>query len=140
MLIVSRSYGGEQLDGLAYGISQFLGVLSSLAFVVAADAYRQRPRFRRGYGLVLIAVAIFLIFISGRRSDSDSVRAVGHVLISGGMGTAAVAHLLLLRQVKLLGATIIGVALMGISGLHVLIGAIGRSRRTRQRSRRRCSG
>jgi diguanylate cyclase (GGDEF)-like protein len=124
MLIVSRSYAGRELDGLVYGISQFLGLLSSLAFVVAADAYRQRPRFRRGYGLVLIAVAIFLIFLPVA-SDTDSVRAVGHVLISGGMGTAAVAHFLLLRQVKLLGASIIGIALLGISGLHVLIGAAG---------------
>ena len=124
MTIVSRSSGGDELDGLVYGISQFLGLLSSLTFVVAADAYRQRPRFRREYGLVLIAVAIFLIFLPVA-SPTDSVRAVGRVLISGGMGTAAVAHFLLLRQVKLLGASIIGVALVGISGLHVLIGAVG---------------
>jgi diguanylate cyclase (GGDEF)-like protein len=126
LLMVSRSYGGDHLDGLAHGISQFLGVLSSLAFVVAADAYRQRPRFRRNYGLVLMAVAIFLIFLPVA-SESAGVRAVGHVLISGGMGTAAVAHFLLLRRVKLLGATIIGVALIGISGLHVLMGAVGRA-------------
>jgi diguanylate cyclase (GGDEF)-like protein len=126
MVIVSRSYGARELDGLAYGISQFLGLLSSLAFVVAADAYRQHPRFRREYGVVLLAVAIFLIFLPVA-SESDSVRAVGHVLISGGMGTAAVAHFLLLRQVKLLGASIIGVALVGISGLHVLIGAVSNS-------------
>jgi diguanylate cyclase (GGDEF)-like protein len=124
MLIVSRSYGGAQLDGLAYGISQFLGLLSALAFVVTADAYRQRPRFRRGYGLVLLAVAIFLIFLPVA-SNTDSVRAVGHVLISGGMGTAAVAHFLLLRRVRLLGASIIGVALLGICGLHILLGAVG---------------
>ena len=124
MIVVSRSYGGVQLDGLAYGISQFVGLLSSLAFVVAADAYRQRPRFRRGYGLILIAVAIFLIFLPVA-SNTDSVRAVGHVLISGGMGTAAVAHLLLLRRVRLLGASIIGTALLGISGLHILLGAVG---------------
>jgi diguanylate cyclase (GGDEF)-like protein len=124
MTIVSRSYGGEHLDRLAYGISQFLGLLSSLAFVTAADAYRQRPRFRRGYGLVLLAVAIFLIFLPVA-SPSEGVRAVGHVLISGGMGTAAVAHFLLLRRVKLLGASIVGLALLGISGLHVLIGSIG---------------
>lgn len=123
MIIVSRPYGAAKLDGLVYGISQFLGLLSSLTFVVAADAYRQRPRFRREYGLVLVAVAIFLIFLPVA-SDSESVRAVGHVLIAGGMGTAAVAHFLLLRQVKLLGASIIGVALFGICGLHVLIGAI----------------
>jgi diguanylate cyclase (GGDEF)-like protein len=126
MMIVSRPYGGWQLDGLMYGISQFLGLLSSLTFVVAADAYRQHPRFRRGYALVLLAVAVFLIFLPVA-SDTDGVRAVGHVLISGGMGTAAVAHFLLLRQVKLLGASIIGVALIGISGLHVLIGAVSNS-------------
>ena len=40
------------------------------------------------------------------------------------MGTAAVAHFLLLRQVRLLGASIVGVALVGFSGLHVLIGAV----------------
>jgi len=124
MLIVSRSYGGEQLDGLAYGISQFVGLLSSLTFVVAADAYRQRPRFRRGYGLVLLAVAIFLIFLPVA-SNTDSVRAVGHVLIAGGMGTAAVAHFLLLRRVRLLGASIIGTALLGVCGLHILLGAAG---------------
>ena len=122
MLIVSRSYGGEQLDGLAYGISQFVGLLSSLTFVVAADAYRQRPRFRRGYGLVLLAVAIFLIFLPVA-SNTDSVRAVGHVLIAGGMGTAAVAHFLLLRRVRLLGASIVGTALLGVCGLHILLGA-----------------
>jgi diguanylate cyclase (GGDEF)-like protein len=85
--------------------------------------YRQRPRFRRQYGLALLAVAIFLIFLPVA-FGSESVRAVGHVLIAGGMGTAAVAHFLLLRQVKLLGATIIGVALMGMAGLNVLIGAV----------------
>ena len=126
MLIVSRSYGGRQLDGLVYGLSQFTGLLSSLAFVVAADAYRQRPRLQRGYGIVLLAVAVFLVFLPVA-SESDSVRAVGHVLIAGGMGTAAVAHLLLLRRVKLLGASIVGIALIGLSGLNILIGAVGSS-------------
>ena len=123
MMIVAWPYGGRQLDGLAYGVSQFLGLLSSLTFVVAADAYRQRPRFRRGYGLVLLAVAIFLIFLPVA-FESDSVRAVGHVLIAGGMGTAAVGHFLLFRQVKLIGAAVIATALMGIAGLNVLSGAI----------------
>ena len=123
MMIVAWPYGGRQLDGLAYGVSQFLGLLSSLTFVVAADAYRQRPRFRRGYGLVLLAVAIFLIFLPVA-FESDAVRAVGHVLIAGGMGTAAVGHFLLFRQVKLVGAAVIATALMGIAGLNVLSGAI----------------
>ncbi|HEX9369054.1 MAG TPA: hypothetical protein VF921_20660, partial [Vicinamibacterales bacterium] len=52
MMLVARPYGNPRLGWLAYGISQFLGVLSSLTFVVAADAYRQRPRLRRAYALV----------------------------------------------------------------------------------------
>src|SRR5579871_4536423 len=47
MLAVSGSYRSEQLSWMIYGISQFLGVLASLAFVVAADAYRQRPQLKR---------------------------------------------------------------------------------------------
>ncbi len=124
MLIASQSYGGVQIDALAYGVSQFVGLLSSLAFVVAADAYRQRPRLRRGYGLILLAVAIFLIFLPVA-SNSDAVRGVGHVLISGGMGTAGVAHFLLLRRVRLLGASITGTALIGLCGLNILLGAVG---------------
>ena len=126
MAIVAWPYGGRQLDGLASGVSQFLGLLSSLAFVVAADAYRQRPRFRRGYSLTLLAVAIFMIFLPVA-FESDSVRAVSHVLIAGGMGTAAVGHFLLFRQVKLLGAAVISVALLGIAALNVLTGAIADS-------------
>ena len=51
---------------MAYGLSQFLGVLSSLAFVVAADAYRQKPQLKRSYGLVLLPVAIYFVLPAGR--------------------------------------------------------------------------
>ena len=47
MLMVARNYSNEKLFALTYGLSQFMGVLASLAFVVAADAYRQRPRLKR---------------------------------------------------------------------------------------------
>jgi hypothetical protein len=35
----------------------------SLAFVVAADAYRQTPQLTRGYGLMLLPVAIYFVFL-----------------------------------------------------------------------------
>jgi diguanylate cyclase (GGDEF)-like protein len=122
MLVGARAYGNEKLGAMAYGGSQVLGVLSSLAFVVAADAYRQRPRLRRGYGIVLLPIAIYFIFLPVALGPR-MVFAVGHLLIAGGMTAAAVAHLLLLRYSRLLGATIVGVALLAIAGLNIRMGA-----------------
>jgi len=120
MMAVSRINGTTQIGAMAYGIAQFMGVTASLAFVVAADAYRQRPRLKRGYGLVLMAIAIFMIFLPVG-VDWEMVFAPGHLLIAGGMGTAAVAHLLLFRYARLLGAMIVGGALLTIAGLNIWI-------------------
>lgn len=122
MLTVARTYQNDKLGAMAYGMSQFLGVLSSLAFVVAADAYRQRPRLRRGYGLVLMPLAIYFIFLPVALGPRI-VFALGHLLIAGGMAAAAVAHLLLLRYARLLGATIVGGALLAVSGINIWMGA-----------------
>jgi len=127
MLPVSRSYKNVALGGIAYGFSQFLGVLSSLAFVVAADAYRQKPQLKRGYGLMLLPVAIYFVFLPVALGPAI-VLSLGYLLIAGGMATAAVAHLLLLRQARLLGAGIVGAALLTISGVNVYMGtSIGQS-------------
>ena len=122
MLAVARTYDNEKLGAMAYGMSQFSGVLASLAFVVAADAYRQPPRLRRGYGVVLLPVAIYFIFLPVALGP-PIVFALGHLLIAGGMAAAAVAHLLLLRHARLLGATIVGGALLAICAINVWMGA-----------------
>ena len=122
MMLVARPYGNARLGWLAYGISQFLGVLGSLTFVVAADAYRQRPRLRRAYTLVLLPVAIYFVFLPVALGPAV-VFALGHVLIAGGMAAAAGAHLLLVRQARLLGAAIVGGALLGFAGLNIWVGA-----------------
>jgi diguanylate cyclase (GGDEF)-like protein len=126
MLILGNDYSTEPLRGLALGASQFLGVLSSLAFVVAADAYRRRPRIRRGYGLVLVGVAIFFTF-TPVAFGPDSVRTVGYVVIAGAMLAAAVAHLLLLRQARMLGPTIVGLSLLLLGGINIWMAAIANS-------------
>jgi diguanylate cyclase (GGDEF)-like protein len=123
MLFASRPYSSEKLTGLVDGLSQFLGLLSALAFVVAADAYRQRPRLRRGYGLALLAIAIYFL-LTPVALGADSVRALGHVVIAGGLVAAGTAHLLLLRQARMLGASIVGVALIGLAGFNFWLAAI----------------
>jgi diguanylate cyclase (GGDEF)-like protein len=103
---------------MIYGISQFLGVLASLAFVVAADAYRQRPQLRRGYGLLLLPVALWFA-LAPVALGPHVVFALGHVLIAGGMAAAAVAHLLLLRHTRLLGAAVVASMLGILAGLNI---------------------
>jgi diguanylate cyclase (GGDEF)-like protein len=117
MLAVARSYPSAQLGWMVYGISQFLGVLASLAFVVAADAYRQKPRLKRGYGLVLLPVAIWFAFAPVALGPG-AVFALGHVLIAGGMTAAAAAHLLLLKRTRLLGAAVVAAMLLVLGGLN----------------------
>jgi diguanylate cyclase (GGDEF)-like protein len=118
MLAVSRSYLSLQLDWMIYGISQFFGVLASLAFVVAADAYRQTPRLKRGYGLVLLPVAIWFA-LAPVALGPTAVFALGHLLIAGGMAAGAAAHLLLLRQTRLLGAAVVSAMLFVLAGMNV---------------------
>jgi diguanylate cyclase (GGDEF)-like protein len=122
MLTVARTDGHDKLGAMAYGISQFMGVLASLAFVVAADAYRQRPKLKREYGLVLLPIAIYFVFLPVALG-AQTVFALGHLLIAGGMATAAAAHLLLLRYARLLGAAIVGGALLAVAALNVWMGA-----------------
>jgi diguanylate cyclase (GGDEF)-like protein len=122
MLIVAQVYDNNKLGAMAYGISQFMGLLAALSFVVAADAYRQRPRLRRGYGIVLLPIAIYFIFLPVAIGPRI-VFAVGHLLIAGGMVTAAAAYLLLLRYSWLLGAMIVGGALLALAGLNIWMGA-----------------
>jgi diguanylate cyclase (GGDEF)-like protein len=123
MIAEAAPSNGETIGGMIYGISQFLGVVSALAFVVAADAYRQRPRLTRTHGLVLLPVAIFCIFLPVAL-ERPIVSVLGHLLIAGGMATAAAAHLLLLRQARLLGASIVGAALFTLAGLNIWMGVV----------------
>ena len=118
MLAVSGPYASPQLGWMIYGISQFLGVLASLAFVVAADAYRRRPKWKRGYGLLLLPVAIWFA-LAPVALGPKAVFALGHLLIAGGMAAGAVAHLLLLRKTRLLGAAVVSAMLFVLAGINV---------------------
>jgi diguanylate cyclase (GGDEF)-like protein len=105
---------------LSYGVSQFLGILSALFFVISADAYSARPRVRRGYAIVLLAVLLW--FALGPLGLGEwAVFAPGHVLIAGALVAAGVGHIILLRQTRMVGAAVVGVALVLIAASHVWI-------------------
>src|SRR4051794_450621 len=111
MFLVARPYANAALGYMAYGGSQLLGILSALSFVIAADAYRHRPLLRREYAVVLLPVAIWFT-LGPVALETKAAFAPGHLLIGGALVAAGAAHLLLLREVRMLGAALVGITLV----------------------------
>jgi diguanylate cyclase (GGDEF)-like protein len=124
LLCASMYMAGRSFDDLAgqltYGVSQFLGILSALFFVISADAYPTRPKVRRGYAIVLLAVLLWFA-LGPLALGTFAVFAPGHILIAGALAVAGAGHLMLLRQVRMLGAAVVGTALLLIAGSHAWI-------------------
>jgi diguanylate cyclase (GGDEF)-like protein len=114
----ARSWKDARLDAMTFGGAQFLRILSGLTFVIAADAYRRLPRLRRGYGLLLLPVAIWF-GLAPAALGAGSVFAPGYLLTAGAMTAAGIAHGLLARQARLLGASLVGVMLVIFAALNV---------------------
>ncbi len=112
--LAAREYSSPKLGFAVYGISQFLGIISALVFVISADAYRSRPKIRREYGLVLLPVFIWFA-LAPIPLGPAAVYAPGHLLIAGGYVAAGIAHLALLRQRRLLGAVVVGTTLLAVA-------------------------
>jgi diguanylate cyclase (GGDEF)-like protein len=109
---------GDRAAAVRFGVSQFLGLLSALFFVVASDAYPARPRVRRGYALVLLAV-LFWFALAPLPLGTWAVFVPGHILIAGALAAAGAGHLMLLRQSRMLGAAVVGVAMILIASSHL---------------------
>ncbi len=118
MFLGAPDFLGDRAGAVRFGVSQFLGILSALFFVVASDAYPARPRVRRGYALVLLAV-LFWFALAPIPLGPWAVFVPGHILIAGALAAAGAGHLMLLRQTKLLGAAVVGVALLLIASSHM---------------------
>jgi diguanylate cyclase (GGDEF)-like protein len=118
MLLAGAGYRNVKVGYAAYGFSQFLGVVSALLFVVSADAYRSRPRLRRGYAVLLLPLLLWFT-LAPLALETRAVYAPGHLLIAGGLIAAGIAHLLVIRQVRLLGAAVVGVMLLLVAGTNV---------------------
>ncbi len=118
MFLAGAGYRNVKAGSAAYGFSQFLGILGALLFVVSADAYRSRPRLRRGYAILLLPLLLWFT-LAPLALDTRAVFAPGHLLIAGGFIAAGVAHLLVVRQARLLGAAVVGVMLLLVAATNV---------------------
>jgi diguanylate cyclase (GGDEF)-like protein len=85
--------------------------------VIAADAYRQKPRLRRSYALLLLPVAIWFT-LSPAALGSVAVFAPGFILAAGALAAGGLAHLLVARRSRLLGASLIGILLLIYAGVN----------------------
>lgn len=119
-MLSAESLNSVKLDAMVFGLAQFLRILAGLLFVVATDAYRQAPRLRRSYGMLLLPVAIWFT-LSPAALGAVAVHAPGFLLVAGSMASAGVAHLLLARQARLLGATLAGAMLLCFAAVNVYL-------------------
>ena len=107
----------ESIRWMCYGFSQFLGIIAGLLLVLAADAYRSRPRYRRDYTLYLLPVLLWFT-LAPYWKGSAAVFAPGHILIAGALAAAGIGHLLMLQHTRMLGAGVAGATLLVLAGLH----------------------
>jgi diguanylate cyclase (GGDEF)-like protein len=127
-LLAAREFAGESTAVGAYGLSQFLAIVGALVFVLGADAYRTRLRLRRKHALVVLSLLIWF-GLSPLALGTVAVFVPGHLLAAGGLAAAGVAHLRLLRDSRLVGAAVIGSAMLLLAASHawLTIGANGPS-------------
>ena len=126
MLLAAHPFSSANVGDAAYGISQFLAIVGALGFVLAADAYRARPRVVRAYAIVLLPVFMWFS-LAPFVLHGAAAFGPGHLLIAGAVAAAGVGHLRVLRQTRLLGALVVGATFLAIAGSHlwVLIGSHG---------------
>ena len=122
-LVTRHTFSSVKIEWMVYGGAQFVGILASLVLVVATDAYRHRPRLRRGYGLLLLPIAIWFVLAPAALGPLSAF-APGHVLIAGALAVAGAAHLLLLREARLIGAAVVGTALLVLAGINLWTAAV----------------
>ena len=123
MLLVAHRFRIPQISWMVYGVSQFVSILGALALVIGADAYRHRTRFKRGHGLALLPVALWFS-LAPVAGGPRLVFAPGHLLAAGALIAAGTAHLLLVRQGRLVGAIVIGIALLALALVDLWIAAL----------------
>lgn len=120
MFLAGHQYVRQTSGLLAYGMAQFVGVLSTVMFVAGADAYPARSRMPPS--LAYLLVPVFLWFgLAPLAAGPEAAFAPGHVLMAGGMAASGVAYFALLRHTRLIGAAVVGASLLTLAGTHVWI-------------------
>lgn len=122
LLLAGRPYASDHLANFAYGAGQFLGIVSGVAFVVSAVAYRSKVAWRHEYAVGLLALLLWFA-LAPLALGTWAAFVPGHLLIGTALVAAGAAHLWLLRQARLVGAAVAGGMLLLTGLAHIWIAA-----------------
>ena len=122
MFAVDRAYQQPQIEGLAYGASQFLAICHALFFVVAAESYRHRSRIRRTHVVFLLPFAVWFL-LAPVALGIRAVHIPGHLVTATVLVIAGISHGMIVRETRLLGAGVVGVMLVvtGLTNVWMLV-------------------
>lgn len=120
MFLAAGRYGPIQLQLLVYGLSQFCSVASAISFVMGADAYDAPPRLPHWYVRSLLLMFIWFS-LSPVPLGAQAVFAPGHLITAGTLCAAGAGYFVLARRTRLVGAALVGAALVLVAASHVWI-------------------
>ena len=120
MFLAAGRYSPIKLEYLIYGLSQFSSVAAAISFVMASDAYDAPPRLPQWYlrSLLLMLIWFALAPVS---IGPHTVFASGHLISAGTLCAAGAGYFALARRTRIVGAALVGAALVLVAASHVWI-------------------
>lgn len=120
MFLAAGRYAPLKLEYLIYGLSQFSSVAAAISFVMASDAYDAPPRLPQWYlrSLLLMLIWFALAPVS---IGPHTVFASGHLISAGTLCAAGAGYFALARRTRIVGAALVGAALVLVAASHVWI-------------------
>jgi diguanylate cyclase (GGDEF)-like protein len=120
MFLAAGRYGPPKLEFLVYGLSQFCSVAAAISFVMGADAYDAPPRLPHWYVRSLLLMFIWFA-LAPIPLGPQAVFAPGHLITAGTLCAAGAGYFVLARRTRLVGAALVGSALVLVAASHVWI-------------------
>ena len=114
MLLIARGYSYVMLARVAYGLSQFLGVCTTVLFLWSADVYRQTGFIQPRRLKVLIPIGLWFVL-------SPMVVGIGGVLVPGYVASAVILvgagsmYAAVLLERRMIGAGLVAFVLFGLA-------------------------
>lgn len=118
LFVAAQQFTADTSRYAAYGLSQFLAIAGSILFLLSVYAFRSRLRLRRAHGLAVLPVVLWFL-LAPIALGPAAVFGPGHLLTAAGLMAAGAAHLLLLRNTRLLGAAVVGTILVIVAASNV---------------------
>ena len=118
LLVLNRSYGTPAVGRMVVGLSQLLGVATSILFLWSADLYRQTQYLQRKRLPILGIVAAWFL-IAPLVFGTATVLVPGYALNAVLLAWAATMYTAVLLERRMLGAGLVAFVLFGLATTNV---------------------